>query len=160
MLKQVSDATKALVLQRLLAVKPVIEQHFGAELSGCEEPQFLWYGAGDFFRPHYDGIPEPSSVAEFAYLHARRVSVVLFLNDQSAEAGPDTYSGGTLRFYGPKAFGSLSSGEGKLRVSLRPAVTEELRGESGLLVAFRPNLLHEVEVVRGGGRHTIASWYF
>ncbi len=159
-LAAVSEATTRLIEQRLLAAKPSLEQHFNLDLQGCEPPQFLAYTAGDFFRPHYDGISGASPVTEFAYLHARRLSLVLFLNNQEEQIGPHTFSGGALRFYGSVAFGSLQSGTSSLAITLRPKVTHEVKGEAGMLVAFRPNLLHEVEVVRGGRRHTIVSWFF
>src|SRR5215510_3069817 len=152
----VADATKSLIEERLLAVKSLFEQSFALNLSGCEEPQFLSYHQGDFFKPHYDVVPD-TTPTEFAYLNARKLSVVLFLNDQTEELGPDTFCGGALRFFEPVAFGSLIRGNSNMTVALRPTLTHELKGEAGTLVAFRPNLLHEVEVVRGGGRQTIAS---
>ncbi|HKE55725.1 MAG TPA: 2OG-Fe(II) oxygenase [Pyrinomonadaceae bacterium] len=159
-LATVPDSTITLIEQRLLAAKPLLETHFDLELLGCEPPQFLSYSAGDFFRPHYDGLTGPSSVAEFAYLHSRRLSVVLFLNTQQEECGSDAFSGGALRFYEPVAVGSLQTGASSLAITLRQKVAHEVRGEAGMLVAFRPNLLHEVQVVRGGRRHTIVSWFF
>jgi predicted 2-oxoglutarate/Fe(II)-dependent dioxygenase YbiX len=34
-----------------------------------------------------------------------------------------------------------------------------LRGEEGLLVAFRSEILHEVTAVRQGDRYTIVTWF-
>jgi predicted 2-oxoglutarate/Fe(II)-dependent dioxygenase YbiX len=155
----VTDTTKKMIEERLVAAKSLLEQHFALKLSGCEEPQFLSYHPGDFFKPHYDAVPDPTPT-EFAYLHARKLSVVLFLNDQREEPGPNTFCGGALRFYESVAAGSLVRGNTSMTVTLQPSLAHELKGEAGTLVAFRPNLLHEVEVVRGGGRQTIASWFF
>src|SRR5215208_5545414 len=51
----VSDDTVAELRDRLLEREGDLERTFGLELDGCEKPQFLLYGEGDFIRPHSDG---------------------------------------------------------------------------------------------------------
>ena len=85
-LVDIAGATRALLQERLLTLKPALEQHFHVTLEGCESPQCLIYRAGDFFTPHYDraGDTAPAAVS---YLTARQVSVVLFLTSQADQAG-------------------------------------------------------------------------
>ena len=82
---------------RLSGLRAALEESFGLALGDCEEPEFLAYGPGDFFRPHQDAAPH-SRVHE--YLKRRRVSAVLFLNGQTAEPAPGSFCGGSLVFYG------------------------------------------------------------
>ena len=112
-------------------------------LTDCQEPQFLVYREGDFFHRHRDSRRE-SDAAEFS--KQRRVSVIVFLNGEDEVPGPDVYGGGSLTFY------ELMSGSG-VEYGI------PLVGEPGLLVAFRPELLHEVTPVTHGERYTIVSWF-
>jgi len=142
---EVSAPTIAAVKARLLAVKPRLESHFNVTLAGCEEPQLLAYKAGDFFRLHQDNTDD---VDALAYVRARQVSTVIFLNGEANALGPEAYGGGALTFYGLiddpcwKTYGF-------------PVV-----GEQGLLIAFRSNVLHEVTVVTQGERYSIVSLFF
>ncbi|HEX8339127.1 MAG TPA: 2OG-Fe(II) oxygenase, partial [Pyrinomonadaceae bacterium] len=107
-------------------------------LSGLEEPQFLRYGAGDFFVAHQDG----NTGMLRSEREARKVSAVIFLNDQTETPGPGTYGGGSLVFHprgAPEPY--------------------RLAGEAGTLVAFPAETTHEVEPVTCGERFTVASWY-
>lgn len=141
---RVSSVTVRLVEERLLALKPSVEKHFHLVLNECETPQFLVYGQGDFFQPHKD-----SNLDEKAadFVKARKVSVVLFLNGPRSGTETDSYCGGSLTFYGLidgprwKSFGF------------------PLMGEPGMLVAFRSEILHEVEPITQGNRYTVVSWY-
>lgn len=117
------------IRERLLGQKPALERHFGTSLTDCERPQFLRYVTGDFFVRHQDG---NSQQLDFDHLRVRRISIVVFLND--------SYSGGSLTFSDP-------------------ATTFALRGETGLLVAFRADTFHEVPPVTSGERFTIISWF-
>ena len=155
----VAVATRALLQERLLTFKPTIEQHFHVTLGGCEPPQFLVYLAGDFFTPHYDSAGDTAPAA-LGYLTARQVSVVLFLTRQADQAGSATYCGGALRFYEYGAYGVPVMGERRLQVTLSPHIVETVQGDTGMLVAFRTDVLHDVEVVTAGERYTIVSWFF
>lgn len=130
------------VTDRLLEHKKTIEQRFSISLNDCEEPQFLRYDIGDFFVAHQDGntgLLQLTSDAE------RKVSVVIFLNRQSERADSGTYNGGSLKFYDYRA---------------EPPYSEfELPVYTGMLVAFRSELTHEVTPVTRGKRYSIVSWY-
>ncbi len=141
---EVDAATMSFAEERLQGLKPVLETHFNLVLLGCERPQFLVYREGDFFRPHHDHGPEPGDPQ---YLRDRRVSVVAFLNGQAEEPGPDAYCGGSLKLYG------------LINEPLWKACGFPLIGEPGLLVAFRSDVLHEVEAVTHGERYSIISFF-
>ncbi|HEX8843379.1 MAG TPA: 2OG-Fe(II) oxygenase [Pyrinomonadaceae bacterium] len=142
--RMLSPSTTAFVRQQLLEQKGAVERHFQISLSDCEEPQFLFYKEGDFFVPHQDGNSEQ---LEFDHLRVRRVSVVVFLSQQSLEPGPNTYCGGSLVFF--------ESGSDTNRKELGYHLT----GATGLLVAFRSETVHEVPPVTHGERYSIVCWY-
>src|SRR5437588_5350182 len=140
-----SPQTLALVEERLLALMPEIAIHFNVTLTGCQMPRAVRYSEGDFYRTHADSstlADAPEEVKE------RQVSIVIFLNDEDDEPGADSYCGGGLTFYGLvddpawKAFGL------------------PLIGERGLLIAFRPDIVHEVKPITHGERYTVTTWFF
>ena len=138
----VSEETFHLVKQRLLDYKARVEHHFQVSLRDCEEPQFLRYNVGDFFVAHQDGntgLIRLTSDAE------RRISISLFLNQQSEDSTSGTYSGGSLKFSDYR----------------KPPPDREfyMPVETGLLVAFRSELTHEVTAITRGERYSIVSWY-
>lgn len=118
---------------RLDEWKPRLTAHFGVELTGRQEPQFLAYSVGHFFGPHLDCA---ITASDPAFLVNRRVSVVILVN-------PGEYEGGILTLHGLGVPGS------KLGIPGRP----------GRLVAFSSRLLHEVKAVTRGDRYSIACWY-
>ena len=134
----VQPETIDLVTRLLLEKRSIIGEHFGRVLKAVEAPQFLRYRAGDFFVAHQDGNTGMirSESEEF-----RKISVSIFLNDESESAGPDTHQGGSLVFH-PRA-----------------AASYRLRSESGTLAAFRAETTHEVIPVISGERYSIACWY-
>ena len=132
-----SQETKSQVHERLLRQKPALENHFGVNLNDCEPPQFLRYEQGDFFVRHQDG---NTHQLDFDHLRIRRISIVVFLNDFSVDAEANCYSGGLLNFYDEQ-------------------ITYGLPGETGLLVAFTADTMHEVSPVTSGERFTIISWF-
>ena len=143
---KVSRRSRLMVQQRLLAVKPKMEEHFGMSLSDCEMPDFLSYNEGDFFRMHCDsGDSEDESCPE--RLKKRKVSAVIFLNRQSERPEYGCYSGGSLSLHG-----LLDKPEWR-------SFAFPLIGEPGLLIAFRSDTYHEVEPVTHGERHSIVSWF-
>lgn len=139
-----SDETLTQIHERLLAQQKALEAHFGLSLNDCEQPQFLRYKLGDFFVRHQDGNTEQ---LEFDHLRIRRISLIVFLNSHAAEPEENCYSGGALNFYdkdnmppdGPEAF--------------------PLLGETGMLVAFTAETMHEVAPVTSGERFTIITWF-
>ena len=136
-----SPETTGRVRQRLLEHRGEVEKHFGVSLSGCEEPQFLRYGVGDFFVAHQDG---NTGMLLSDRERWRRISVVIFLNRQTEAPETDGYCGGSLVF---------SDWRSPNRKNLHLPV------ESGTLVAFRSETTHEVLPVTHGERYSIVSWY-
>jgi predicted 2-oxoglutarate/Fe(II)-dependent dioxygenase YbiX len=121
---------------------PALETHFGTPLAGCETPGFLIYDTGAFFAPHKDtGPDDPPDIRR------RLVSAIVFLNQRSLEPSDDGYDGGTLRFHG------LLDGPywESCPFSFEP--------DPGMLVAFRSDLLHEVQPVTRGRRFTVVTWF-
>ena len=131
-----SQETVDLVIQKLLACKEAVEQHFTVTLNECEEPQFLRYRVGDFFVAHQDG----NTGLLRLDTEKRRVSTVIFLSRESASPEPETFCGGSLVFSNLRNRFPMSS-------------------EPGTLVAFRSETTHEVTPVTHGERYSIASWY-
>jgi len=125
------------VEHRLDAARALIERTIRQPLGGREGTGFLRYPPGGFYRPHRDR----GKVAGWPAAARRVVTVVIFLN--SALAAPDGpgFSGGQLLVY--------------------PAArTLEISPETGMLVAFRAEFLHEVRVVNGGFRDTAVDWFY
>ena len=131
---EVEELVRRLLLSRMGAVG----EHFGLSLDELEEPQFLRYEAGDYFVAHQDG----NTGMLRSEREGRKVSAVIFLNDQAEKSETGAYGGGSLAFHPRGASEPL-----------------RLRGEAGTLVAFRAETTHEVEPVTRGERFTIASWY-
>ena len=131
----VSDATRAEVTRLLEQLRARVADHFGRSLDAVEEPQFLHYGRGDYFVAHQDGnTPLVHDESRF-----RKVSVVIFLSEQSDEPAPGTYRGGSLVIHGDPP------------MPLAPA--------PGTLLAFPAETTHEVKPVTDGERLSIVSWY-
>lgn len=138
----VSNETQSNLYHKLLSIKSQIENHFDVVLTDCEKPSFLAYEEGDFFKLHKDASDKPE-----AQSNNRKVSVVMFLNDQTEQLHENSYCGGSLNLYG---------------LSEQPNWKDKgfpLNGKAGLLFAFRSNLLHEVTPVLGGQRFTVVSWF-
>ena len=139
-----SDVTVGQIHERLLTQKSVLEQHFDQSLTDCELSQFLRYEPGDFFVRHQDGNTEQ---LEFDHLRIRRISLIVFLNDYAPEPRENCYSGGALNLYDKDHLPPDGPG---------PA---PLFGETGLLVAFTADTMHEVAPVISGERFTIITWF-
>jgi len=136
-------AVRSLVGERLDLLTPRLQEAFGVALSGFEPPQFLTYGSGDFHQAHTDAGSDAA-----AQVARRKVSVVVFLNDQSEEPREGSYGGGVL------ALGGIIPGFG-----------DETRGfpialPAGSVFAFRSDVIHEVKPVTHGERFTIVSWFY
>jgi SM-20-related protein len=129
------------VRQRLLAQRAEVEEHFGVNLSRCEQPQFLRYGVGDFFVAHQDG---NTGMLLSDREQSRKISVVIFLNPQTEAPDSEGYCGGSLVF---------SDWRCPSRKDLR------LPGKAGTFVAFRSETTHEVFPVTQGDLYSIVSWY-
>lgn len=137
----VSDETISALRRRIEGIRPKLEEHFDVSLrKECQGPDFVTYLPGGFFAPHRD-VNEAASEE----VRKRRVSMVIFLNSQSAEPAVDCFGGGGLTFYGlMKGLEWENCG-----FTLEP--------KAGLLIAFRPDVLHQVQPVTFGERHIIVS---
>jgi SM-20-related protein len=139
-----TEETISLVELRLLEQKSSIAEYFGLALTGCERPQFLLYREGDFFVRHQD---VDTDQVDFDHLRIRKISIVIFLSDGSVDEAPDTFGGGCLVF------------RHENDAALDEPLTYPLIGETGLLVAFRSDTIHEVTPVTHGERFTVVSWF-
>jgi SM-20-related protein len=142
---QVRPATVSLIEDKLLALRPALEEHFSLALNGCQRPQFLVYRQGDFFRAHLDNSEDPDAPD---WLKGRAVSLVVFIGEQSDWPLPDTFGGGALTFYGLLGDDPRGSGIGL-----------PVEGHAGMLVAFRSEIVHGVTPVTRGERCTVVSWF-
>ena len=140
----VSPRSSAFVKERLLERLPVFRRHFGAEATDCQEPNFLIYRPGDFFEPHRDLSDEESAPG---LVRRRVISVVIFLSDEAAGGAAGEYAGGSLAFYG------------LLKDPRCERIGIPVRGQAGLLVAFRSGVFHQVTPVTRGERFTVVSWF-
>lgn len=140
LLPSVSEETTASIVRLLDDAMPEIARRFSVALASCEPPQFVRYPRGGFFVAHQDG--NTSLIRDDS--NARRVSVVIFLNESSEEQKEGTYGGGSLMLHG-----SYPHFDERYRVPAEP----------GSLVAFRSETTHEVTPVTHGERYTIVSWY-
>ena len=118
---EVSAATAADVERRLLELREQVGGHFGLSLKGCEPPQFLRYGEGDFFVRHQDGDTEQ---LEFDHLRVRKVSVIVFLNGGASEPSKETFGGGEL--LGRPGLPCIRSTQGHSHLSSREVLASAL----------------------------------
>src|SRR5258706_6735276 len=51
---RVSSSLLEPIHDRLDGLRPQVGTHFGVELAGCQDPQLLRYGTGDYFTNHRD----------------------------------------------------------------------------------------------------------
>jgi SM-20-related protein len=131
------------VAKQVEGLRSALSAHFRLEIEDVQPIQLLRYRRGDFFKPHADDSDDPESPE---CVRRRKISLIIFLNDYSARATDGTYSGGELAFY---------------RLSDNPTWSNcrtRFVGETGLLLAFRSHIYHEVSPVTGGERLTLVSW--
>lgn len=137
-----SATTVEHITAKLIKAREAIAAHFGIDLTQAEEPQFLRYEVGDFFVAHQDG---NTGLMLSERERFRKISVVIFLNQQSEVREESSYSGGSLVF-----------------TEWRPGRTHgeySLVARPGTLVAFPAETTHEVRPVTHGQRYSIVSWY-
>ncbi|HKP45010.1 MAG TPA: 2OG-Fe(II) oxygenase [Pyrinomonadaceae bacterium] len=136
-----SIQTEELIRQQLSQLKPQVENHFKLSLNEIDPAQFLHYLPGDFFVAHQDG----NTGLIRSDSEARRISVIILLNDQSDEGEQEnTYAGGSLVFHDWK------HGQGSAALP---------QPNAGTFVAFRAETTHEVTPITTGERFSIACWY-
>jgi SM-20-related protein len=141
----ISEDKIAEVDKKILPIKPHLENHFNIKLGDYEMPQYGIYKEGGFLAPHRDiRIGNESGPG---HLKKRSVSFVIFLNSIYENTKVESFAGGELTFYGlidNPHFHNCGLG---------------LQAETGLLIAFRPDIVHEVKPVISGARYTISSWF-
>ena len=133
---RIDDALRS---TRRVSVGEVVERDFVARLLTIRE------AAGAHFNIALDEVEAPQFLAyrvgDFFVRHAdrdragsnrRAVSVIVFVNDD--------YEGGGLKFIGDD-----------VAITITPT--------AGQLIAFRSDVLHEVEPVTRGLRFTVVSWF-
>jgi SM-20-related protein len=142
---QVSETTSRDMIERLLALKPRAEEFFAMPLADLVEvPKFLIYRKGHFFAPHRDVLRADDEVSA-PIIRARRVNLVVALNDESEAVDEGGYRGAALTLYG-----LIDKPEWRkygFPVGVR----------AGSLVAFRADVLHEVAPIVEGERYNIVS---
>lgn len=132
------------VKRKLIDLMPEIGRHYQLELKDIQAPKFSIYRNGDFYKAHVDRIMNREIPAP---LKERKISVIIFLNEESQIEKQGSYCGGNLTFYG------LMENEVFKNYGL------PLQSEPGMLITFPPTLLHEVTTVTAGERFTIVTWY-
>lgn len=141
----VSDSAASFVRDKLLAKCEDFTRCFEIEIKDCQEPTFLAYRPGDFFEPHRDRTQNENAPAN---IQQRRVSAVVFLNDERGGETEGEYEGGELAFF-------------KLFKDPRcQNIAIPVQGKAGMLVAFRSEVIHQVFPVVEGERFTIVTWFF
>jgi len=132
------------IREKLLQLMPQMAGHFGVELKDVQPIKFTRYDEGDYYRMHLDISPHSPAPA---IINDRKVSVIIFVNQEGEDLDEGDYVGGNLTFYG------LLNDRNWQNVGL------PLESEAGLLIAFRPNIFHEVTPVTAGSRLTITTWF-
>jgi predicted 2-oxoglutarate/Fe(II)-dependent dioxygenase YbiX len=141
---ELPEKYKKTIYQRLLSLMPEISVHYEINLSNFQPPKYSIYQTGDFYKVHVDADVREDSID---FLKARKVSVIVFLNEESPIEKEGSYCGGNLTFHGlieNEVFGKFGF---------------PLQSEPGMLITFLPDLLHEVTPVTAGKRFAITTWY-
>jgi predicted 2-oxoglutarate/Fe(II)-dependent dioxygenase YbiX len=123
---------------RIEGARPAIERTVGRPLGEREGTGFLRYPAGGFYRQHRDR----GKVAGWPAAAKRLMTVVVFLNGGVQHAARRDFEGGQLCLYPARG------------------TPIEIPPETGLLVAFPADCLHEVRPVLTGTRDAAIDWFY
>ncbi len=134
--------------QKLLEIKPSIGSFFSLKLGDNPSPHITVWKPGDFSGCHLDASvdsdPDEGLVP--------RIVVLLFLNDnvdyEIREPSPKTYTGGNLTLYG------------MIRNETFEKHGYPLRGQTGMLAAFKATSPHEVTPVISGMRYVLKTGFY
>jgi SM-20-related protein len=143
---RVSPETLAALEKRFVALRPELDAFFKVPLDRCAGTQLLAYQPGDFFRAHQDTPDDPAQPCP-AEIRRRKISAILFVNDQAKKPRTGEYSDGALIFHG-LLDGKKSQGAGIA-----------VAAEAGMLVAFRSTVWHSVNEVTAGTRYSLVTWF-
>ncbi len=132
------------IVEKLQNLMPQIADHYDLDLKAIQPPKYSIYETGDYYKMHVD-----SNLQENAadFLRQRKVSVIVFLNEESSVEKEGSYCGGNLTFHGlikNEIFGKFGY----------PLVSEP-----GMLITFLPDMAHEVTPVTFGSRYAVTTWY-
>ena len=137
---ELSQELEKLVLEEFnKSISGELEEYFGLSLNYSKPVQALVYETGHYFAMHKDDVAN-----EDGKIH-RKITTVLFLNEQSADQDGLNYEGGLLKLYG-----------------LLPHLPQKgfsVPCRKGSLVAFRSDTVHEVTEVISGQRFTLVVWF-
>ncbi|MBV9240937.1 MAG: 2OG-Fe(II) oxygenase [Acidobacteria bacterium] len=137
-----SADTQPKLHQKIYEASAELADRFSLQLGTLQPLKFTRYDVGDFYQPHRDLLDEPAPEV----IRSRKLALTLFLNQQGDEPDEADYCGGSLAFYG------LISDPSWHGAGI------PLDSEAGMLVAFRPDILHEVTPVTHGVRYAITTW--
>ena len=130
---------------KLSDLMPKLSEHFRVELKTLYDPYFAIYNKGDSLIPHVDST---GRAKQAGLPKERKLSVVIFLNEESPIKKKGAYSGGNLIFHG------LLKDEKFGRFGI------PLNSEAGMLIAFPSTILHEVSQITAGTRFVVNSGYY
>ena len=138
--------------RRFASLRDPLADRFDLSLDRVDRLGFLVYQQGGYFRPHFDAPPLADGESPHE-IHSRKITVLLYLNTEADSTVADgrnagDYEGGRLALYGLMDFpGSEKHGL-------------PVRGEAGLVVAFRSELLHGVSKLERGRRYCAVAWFY
>ena len=129
--------------RRVFELVDDLAAHFDLKPTTLQPLKFTRYDVGDFYKPHRDVVVNGDAREG---INARKIALTFFLNQQGDEPGEGDYCGGNLTFYG------LVDDPAWQGVGI------PLESDAGMLVAFRPDIIHEVTPVTHGTRYAITTW--
>ena len=119
-------------------IRPHLEEFFDMPLTYSQPLQALVYTDGHFFKPHRDD-------TESVDRKYRKLTTVIFLNQQGKSEGQGDYGGGDLNLVG--------------LFEKHPSKGFPVPNTQGSMVAFRSDVIHEVTPVLWGNRGTLVMWF-
>lgn len=121
------------------SLQPELEFFFSTPLKPFEPIQFLYYDQGHFFKPHTDD-QKTGNGSDY-----KKITVVIFLSEQSDEIGQPDFGGGNLNLYG--------------LFKKNPYKPFPVPIKKGLMVAFKSDVIHEVTQIEWGHRCNLVIWF-
>ncbi|MCB1023408.1 MAG: 2OG-Fe(II) oxygenase [Acidobacteria bacterium] len=130
---------------KLADLIPAAEKYFNIGVASVQDPYAIIYDQGRFTAKHADaahseGIDKSTS--------EKKVTTIIFLNDESAEPLDGGYTGGKLTFHG------------LIKSEIFEKFGYPITGSTGKLIAFPTHYLHEVTPVESGTRYVVSSGYY
>jgi predicted 2-oxoglutarate/Fe(II)-dependent dioxygenase YbiX len=146
-----NSAIQSEISRKISTLTPSLEKHFCTDLGALQNPVFLCYQTGDYFRPHCDNSENPEQPD---HIRRRKISIVIFLNDREVvennNVSSRSFEGGDLILYRLCNKSSRSSWDNYATI---------VRPKAGLLIGFTTSRIHEVTPILNGIRYSIACWF-